>query len=153
MVNIVLSPDGKLIAVSNGHNENVRPEKEESSCWMYSRTSGEFFSCACLAGSAEKPANKTEAKPAAKRAAEPLREIFSYVRGHEHNWVPGGVDLPFCQRCTGLYVGAAPPCSISVVRAKAHERRPRLHGICLLLMIPFGYDLVAQTGEERTLNR
>ena len=83
---------------------------------------------------------------------EPLREIFSYVCGQQHNWDPGGVELPFCQRCTGLYVGAAPALLLFLLfKPKPTSRTLWLHGICLLLMIPFGYHLVAQTGEERTL--
>ena len=83
---------------------------------------------------------------------EPLREVFSYVCGQQHNWAPGGVELPFCQRCTGLYVGAVPALLLILsFKPKPSNRMLWLHGICLLLMIPFGYHLVAQTGEERTL--
>ncbi len=83
---------------------------------------------------------------------EPLREIFSYVCGQQHNWAPGGVDLPFCQRCTGLYVGAVPALILLLsFKPKPTSRMLWLHGFCLLAMIPFGYHLMAQTGEERTL--
>ena len=83
---------------------------------------------------------------------EPLREVFSYVCGQQHNWAPGGVELPFCQRCTGLYVGAVPALLLILsFKPKPSNRMLWLHGICLLVLIPFGYHLVAQTGEERTL--
>jgi uncharacterized membrane protein len=81
-----------------------------------------------------------------------LREIFSYVCGQQHNWAPGGVNLPFCQRCTGLYVGAVPALLLILgFKPKPTSRMLWLHGICMLVMIPFGYHLLAQTGEERTL--
>jgi len=81
-----------------------------------------------------------------------LREVFSYLCGQQHNWAPGGVNLPFCQRCTGLYVGAVPALILFLLfKPKPTSRMLWLHGICLLLMIPFGYHLIAQTGEERTL--
>lgn len=81
-----------------------------------------------------------------------LQEIFSYVCGQEHNWAPGGVNLPFCQRCTGLYVGAVPALLLFLAfKPKPTSRMLWLHGMCMLFMIPFGYHLVAQTGEERTL--
>ncbi len=83
---------------------------------------------------------------------ELLREIFSYVCGQQHNWAPGGVDLPFCQRCTGLYVGSIPALILLLTfKPKPTSRMLWLHGICLLAMIPFGYHLIAQTGAERTL--
>jgi uncharacterized membrane protein len=81
-----------------------------------------------------------------------LHDIFSLVCGQRHNWVVGGEELPFCQRCTGLYVGAvlAFPVFLSF-RPKPTSRMLWVHGVLLLLMVPFGYHLVSQTGEMRML--
>ena len=82
----------------------------------------------------------------------PLHHIFSFVCGQEHNWVVGGEALPFCQRCTGLYVGAVPALLVYLwFRPKATSGMLWVHGMCLLLMVPFGYHLIAQTGELRLL--
>lgn len=80
-----------------------------------------------------------------------LRILFSYLCGQQHLWVLGGVALPFCQRCTGLYVGAF--CAIILVAVF----RPRpgvflywLHGVFMLAMFPFGFHLVEHGGLIRT---
>ena len=80
-----------------------------------------------------------------------LAELFSYVCGQVNLWTPGGEALPFCQRCTGLYVGGA----WAQLLWLAFRPRPTLrvlgmHGMLLVLMIPFGYHLVPQGGEVRT---
>lgn len=81
-----------------------------------------------------------------------LHQFFSHICGQVHVWNVGGAPLPVCQRCTGLYVGAA--CAVALWFAF----RPRpthavlwLHGAALLLMIPFGYHLVPQNAVVRTL--
>ena len=81
-----------------------------------------------------------------------LHQFFSVVCGQVHVWRVGGLELPLCQRCTGLYVGAA--CAVALWLAF----RPRptnavlwLHGAALLLMIPFGYHLAPQGPDVRTL--
>lgn len=82
----------------------------------------------------------------------PLHHIFSFVCGQEHNWIVGGEALPFCQRCTGLYVGAVPTLLVYLwFRPKATSGILWVHGMCLLQMVPFGYHLIAQTGEVRML--
>jgi len=89
--------------------------------------------------------------------------VFQWVCGQEpeHGWAPGGVPLPFCQRCTGLYAGAALALFLHLVfrprrrpafptglrpglGAAAGRRLPEFYGICLLQMIPFGFHLVPQ---------
>ena len=37
-----------------------------------------------------------------------LGQCFAFLCGQnpEHTWAPGGLLLPCCQRCLGLYVGA-----------------------------------------------
>jgi uncharacterized membrane protein len=81
-----------------------------------------------------------------------LRHIFSYVCGSPNIWSLGGELLPFCQRCTGLYVGGA---LAAVLYALFHPRPTRralaFHGILLLQMAPFGYHWVAHNGTFRTL--
>jgi uncharacterized membrane protein len=83
-----------------------------------------------------------------------LTHLFAAVCGQApaHTWAPGGIFLPCCQRCTGLYAGAA-------VAAFLHWRfRPILsarflevHGVFLLLMAPFGFHWVAQGPVLRTV--
>jgi hypothetical protein len=65
---IALSPDGKLIAVSNGYNEKVRPEKRGLFLLDVSQPKRpvSFYPAPALPAVPQKPANKTEAKPAAK---------------------------------------------------------------------------------------
>ena len=81
-----------------------------------------------------------------------LRQIFGFVCGQVHNWNVGGEPLPFCQRCTGFYVG------IVYALAAALLFRPRATKLCLwinggflLLMLPFGYHLVDQGAAIRTI--
>jgi uncharacterized membrane protein len=81
-----------------------------------------------------------------------LRLLFSYVCGQHHCWVFGGQALPFCQRCTGLYVGAC--CAMVLVLWVCP--RPNalfywLHGIFMLFMFPFGFHLVAHGALTSTL--
>jgi uncharacterized membrane protein len=81
-----------------------------------------------------------------------LAELFSYLCGQVHLWAPGGEALPFCQRCTGLYVGGAWAQVLWLAfRPRPTPRVLGMHGFLLLLMIPFGYHLVPQGGEVRTL--
>ena len=81
-----------------------------------------------------------------------LHEIFSFVCGQQHNCIVGGEELPFCQRCTGLYVGAVPALlAWFLFKPKPTNRMLWTHGMCLLLMMPFGYHLVSQNGEVRML--
>ena len=80
-----------------------------------------------------------------------LDDIFAALCAREHLWVCGEA-LPFCQRCTGLYVGAA----MTAVLFTCFRPRPTnlmlwIYGLLLLLMVPFGYHLVPQNGTIRTL--
>lgn len=74
---------------------------------------------------------------------EQVSDIFSLICGQapSHTWG----SLPFCQRCTGLYSGAAVAVLLHLLL------RPRLtggflwaHGGLLLLMVPFGFHWVPQ---------
>ena len=68
LAQIALSPDGKLIAVSNGYNEKVRPEKKGIFLLDVSQPSRQvsFYPAPALPTLPEKPATKPEAKPAVK---------------------------------------------------------------------------------------
>jgi uncharacterized membrane protein len=77
-----------------------------------------------------------------------LQHVFALVCGQHpaHTWSFGGALLPFCQRCTGLYVGAA----FGLVLHVVYRPRPRsgllwVHGLLLLQMAPQGFHLVPQT--------
>jgi len=84
-----------------------------------------------------------------------LGHCFGFLCGQdpEHTWAPGGLLLPCCQRCLGLYVGAG-------VAAWLHWRlRPELssrfletHGIFLLLMAPCGLHWLPQNPLLRTIS-
>lgn len=81
-----------------------------------------------------------------------LPHIFNLVCGQVHRWTVGGQSLPFCERCTGLYVGGV----ISLIAIVLFRPRPTrfwlwCHGTCLLLMIPFGYHLIPQNPPLRTV--
>jgi uncharacterized membrane protein len=83
---------------------------------------------------------------------EHLESVFTYVCGSSHRWAPGGAALPFCQRCTGLYVGALMAAALlAVFRPQATRRFLAVHGLLLLVMVPFGLHLVPQNGPIRTL--
>ena len=75
--------------------------------------------------------------------------LFAHLCGHVHNWP---IALPFCERCTGLYVGA-PIATFAFVlfRVRPTARMLWLHGAMLLAMIPFGYHLVPQNADIRTI--
>jgi len=80
-----------------------------------------------------------------------LREIFAHLCGLQHVWTLAGVTLPFCQRCTGLYVGSAfAGISILAFRLRPDRFQYWLHGAFLLLMIPYGFHLVPQGPILRT---
>ena len=83
---------------------------------------------------------------------EHLERVFALLCCRDSCWSLGGAMLPFCQRCTGLYVGAA----MAVVLYASFRPYPtnwslRIHGLLLLLMVPFGYHLIPQNGVIRTL--
>jgi hypothetical protein len=80
-----------------------------------------------------------------------LRILFSNICGQHNSWILGGVTLPFCQRCTGLYVGAF--CAFLFIvffRPRPGAFLYWLHGIFMLVMFPFGFHLVQHGGLVRT---
>src|SRR5512133_566570 len=76
-----------------------------------------------------------------------LANIFSALCGQEpgHTWAPGGLLLPCCQRCAGLYAGALAAGVLHLFfRPRLSGRFLEVHGLFLLLMVPFGYHWLPQ---------
>jgi len=85
---------------------------------------------------------------------EILTHWFAAVCGQDpgHTWAPGGILLPCCQRCTGLYVGAGVAALLHLwLRPRLTSRFLEMHGAFLLLMIPFGFHWLPQGPALRTL--
>ena len=85
---------------------------------------------------------------------EILSHFFGAVCGQNlgHTWAPGGVPLPCCQRCTGLYVGAGMAALLhSWLRPKLSGWFLEIHGAFFLMMAPFGFHWVPQEAALRTL--
>lgn len=81
-----------------------------------------------------------------------LRILFSHICGQQHLWTLGGITLPFCQRCTGLYVGAFLAFAIiTIQRPPASALLYWTHGSFMLLMFPFGFHLIPHGPLVRTL--
>ena len=84
-----------------------------------------------------------------------LHDAFFLVCGQaaDRTWAPGGEWLPFCQRCTGLYVGALAALALALVfRVQPGPGRLWFGGLCLLQMVPLGFHWVAQGAVVRTLS-
>ncbi|MDO8544549.1 MAG: DUF2085 domain-containing protein [Opitutaceae bacterium] len=82
-----------------------------------------------------------------------LEQLFSFVCGQNpsHTWAPGGELLPCCERCTGLYAGAAIALLLQfVLRMRPTARFLQLHGLLLMMMIPLGFHWVAHGALVRT---
>jgi hypothetical protein len=78
---------------------------------------------------------------------EALSHLLGAVCGQNpvHTWGPGGILLPCCQRCTGLYVGAAVATLLHLwLQPRLTGRFLEIHGAFLLLMGPFGLHWVPQ---------
>ena len=76
-----------------------------------------------------------------------LDQAFALVCGQNpaHTWSSGGIALPLCQRCTGLYAGAALGFVLHLaLRPGPTPRFLRIHGAFLLQMAPVGFGLVPQ---------
>ena len=83
-----------------------------------------------------------------------LSHLFAAVCGQNpvHTWAPGGMLLPCCQRCTGLYVGAGVAALLHLrLRPKLSGRFLEIHGAFLLAMVPFGFHWLAQGPALRTV--
>ena len=78
--------------------------------------------------------------------------IFSLVCGQVHCWAPGGLSMPVCERCLGLYVGAVWALVLVVLlRASPTRAMLWLHGMAMLAMLPFGYHFVPHGPIVRTV--
>jgi uncharacterized membrane protein len=76
-----------------------------------------------------------------------LNHLFVALCGQDpaHIWAPGGVLLPLCQRCTGLYAGAGIAALLHLwLRPKLSGRLLEVHGAFLLFMVPFGFHWLPQ---------
>jgi hypothetical protein len=85
---------------------------------------------------------------------ELLAHLFGAVCGQNpgHTWAPGGMWLPFCQRCTGLYVGACVAAFLHVwLRPRLSGRFLEIHGSFFLLVAPFAFHWVPQGPALRTI--
>jgi len=59
--------------------------------------------------------------------------------------MPGGLLLPCCHRCTGLYVGAGVAALWHVtLKVRPTVRFLQIHGLFLLMMVPFGFHWLPQ---------
>jgi uncharacterized membrane protein len=84
-----------------------------------------------------------------------IEEVFGWLCGRYpgHVWAPGGIELPFCQRCTGLYAGAAIALALQLSLRPCLDRNfLAFHGLLLLLMAPFGLHWLPQGPVLRTLS-
>ncbi len=75
-------------------------------------------------------------------ALEALRPAFHLVCGQnlDHQWAPGGLALPCCQRCTGLYVGALLALALHLVfRPRAGRRFVQVHALFLFQLVVLGF--------------
>jgi uncharacterized membrane protein len=85
---------------------------------------------------------------------EVLNHAFALVCGQNpgHTWTPGGMLLPCCQRCTGLYVGAGMAALLHFwLRPRLSARFLEAHGAFLVFMAPFGFHWLAHGPEMRTI--
>ena len=83
-----------------------------------------------------------------------LWQAFSLLCGQnpEHTWAPGQAQLPFCQRCTGLYVGGF-VCLLlhGILRPRQGRRWVALYCLFLLTAAPFGFHLIQDGPVLRTM--
>jgi uncharacterized membrane protein len=86
---------------------------------------------------------------------DPFYHLFSAVCGQQpdHTWSPGSVFLPCCQRCLGLYAGAAVALALHRrFKPKLTGRFLEVHGLFLFVMLPFGFHWLPQGPVLRTLS-
>ncbi len=75
---------------------------------------------------------------------ELLRHLFSHICGQVNCWHAPGATSAACQRCTGLYVGALIAAALFLIfRPRPTALSLWLNGLSMLVIIPFGYHLIA----------
>jgi hypothetical protein len=85
---------------------------------------------------------------------EVLNHLFGALCGQnaDHTWAPGGVLVPCCQRCTGLYVGACVAAlSHLFLKPRLTGRFLGLHALFLSLVAPFCFHWLPQGPILRTV--
>lgn len=81
-----------------------------------------------------------------------MHQVFSLVCGQVNVWTVGGRALPFCERCTGLYVGGLYALLLVVIfRPAPGVKLLAVHVLLLLQMAPFGFHLVPHGAIVRTI--
>lgn len=88
-------------------------------------------------------------------AMDTLFRVFGRVCGQQidHTWLPGGLPLPVCQRCTGLYIGAVLAAALLVwFRPRLEGWFLWLHGVFLAAMAPCGLHWIGNGPEARTIS-
>jgi len=81
--------------------------------------------------------------------------VFSHVCHQEiaRCWAPGGVPLALCERCVGVYVGAALLLfAVPLMRFGPTKTLLILHAFFVLQMTVFGYHLLPHPPTARTLS-
>jgi len=81
--------------------------------------------------------------------------VFSFLCHQDpvRCWAPGGVPLAICQRCTGVYAGAALMLLLlPLMRFRPTKRLTALHAVFVLQMVVFGFHLVPHPATGRTLS-
>jgi len=81
--------------------------------------------------------------------------VFSHLCHQEaaRCWAPGGVVLAFCQRCTGVYAGAALALLLlPLMRFKPTKKVLLIHGLFIIQMVIFGFHLIPHSATLRTLS-
>ena len=84
-----------------------------------------------------------------------LLRVFGLIcsQNPARSWAPGGDLLPFCERCTGLYTGAAIALLLQVaLRMRFSPRVLLLHSCALALMVPLGLHWVTTGPVMRTVS-
>jgi hypothetical protein len=85
---------------------------------------------------------------------EVLDHLLGFVCGQNpnHTWAPGGIPLPCCERCLGLYGGAACAAALLLwLKPSFNGRFLTAHGTLLLLMAPFGFHWLPHGPFIRTM--
>ncbi len=81
--------------------------------------------------------------------------VFSHLCHQEaaRCWAPGGIVIAFCQRCTGVYAGAALVLFLlPLMKFKPSRKILFIHGLFMIQMLIFGFHLIPHSATLRTLS-